>query len=437
MNNNEKTRDNELRKKLYELHHLDEVIKEIAALGNRAVTPLGEYLKEPPEVVPHSRVAAVRALGLIGTELALHQLKNSLFIHEFNEISAECAQSEYVVKNAIVDEMMRLSPKSASCDFLEAFKRYRLPAVIQAIVIYRILEAIPLLVHVLEDDVLALRAAEALQQLGEVCVDALLHTLAITHPSKEQESRVSLQRRILACSVLGKLEAKNAVPTLNQMIKELEPNLAGVAAATLALLHAPLSLKDMRLVLNATLSKEYWVQAYCREAAFCLGNHGVHAALEAIHLQSFSDFYGHLNNLSPTDKTWLITYILEHASTSDCFDLLIHECPQELLIWGIERVQSERAMPALLYLLHHGNPEIRSAVTYVFRNIPNKNTAKILIHLLGDSQHKIVKEAQASLSHFSKDSLKDVMQEALSTITPFWKRWFVTMKIRRLMHKNK
>lgn len=428
--------DEDPRKKLYELHHLDEVIKEIAALGNRAVTPLGQYLKEPPEVVPHSRVAAVRALGLIGTELALHQLKNVLFIHEFNEISAECAQSEYVVKNTIVEEMMRLSPNRPVCNFLEAFQRYRLPAAIQAIVTYRILEAIPLLISGLEDDVLALRAAEALQQFRGDSIFALLQTLVIQHPSKEQESRVSLQRRILACRILGKLHAKEAVSALHQIIEEPEPNLAGVAAATLALLHAPLSLKDMRLLFHATLSKEYWVQEYCREAAYCLGNNGVHAALRAIHLQSFPDFYGHLNNLSPRDKSWLITYILENAA-ADCFELLIHECPQELLIWGIEPVQSEGAILALSYLLHHGNFEIRKAIAYVLRNIPNKGTAKTLIHLLGDKNHKVVKEAWASLSHFPKNLLNDVLTEALSTITPFWKRWFVALKTRRLLHNNK
>jgi len=135
----EKKLDEDLRKKLYELHHLDEVIREIAALGNNAVAPLGEYLEEDPEVVPQSRVAAVRALGIIGTEDALNQLKRALFKHDLKEISAACAQSEYVVKNAIIEEILKLSPNRPSCDFLEAFRRYRLPAAIQGIVTYRII----------------------------------------------------------------------------------------------------------------------------------------------------------------------------------------------------------------------------------------------------------------------------------------------------------
>lgn len=430
----------EIRKKLGELYHLDEVLKELVALGNNAVEPLGEYLAASPEVIPQARVTAVRALGLIGTKPALEQLKRALFKHELKDIHPVLAESEYVVKNAVIEEFLQQCSDKPFCDFFDAFRRYRLPAAIRAIVKYRILKAIPLLVEGLEDDVLAARAAKALRQLGKEAVPVLLQALLVKHSSDEGiESRISRQRRILIVATLGDIGDKTAKPILTQMMEEPDPNLAGIAIAALIKIDfSHSSLKEARLLLKAAFSHEWTVREQCRNVAAYFGEVGIKAAFELMNLKSLPDLYEVSRDISKFDKSWLVTYIVENAPSLHFIDRLIKNCPTELLWRGLWFVKSANALSNLLYLAQRNEREIRSAVAHVLRHMHNEKAVKALVHLLGDWDRETAKEACESLIRFPKEMVEHVAKSELPFIKSRWKRLLIWVRLRRIrINRNK
>ena len=429
---------NQIRKKLGELYHLDEVIIELARLGDEVVPPLGEYLEGSPEVIPHARVAAVRTLGLIGTEAALEQLKKILFQHELNNIDPVFAQSEYVVKNAVIEELMRKSQDVPACDFLEVFKHYRLPAVISAIVKYHILEAIPLLITALEDDVLAIRAAEALRQLGKEATPALLQALILNDLSTGiMNSRMSRQRRILAAAVLGDIGDKTAKPILVKMIEDFDPNLAGAAVAALVKLDVSyISLKDARILLKGALSHEWAVREYCRDAAIRLGEIGIIAALELIHLKSLPDLYGISTVIPETTKSWLVTYIVENAHSSHFIDILFKECLLELLMRGLLFVESGGAISNLLLLAQYNNRKIRRVVARILRRMHDEKAVRALVCFLGDWDRETVKEARESLMRFPKETIEKIAKDEIPSIRSKWKRVLIRIRLKRIIRNQ-
>jgi HEAT repeat protein len=427
----------EVRKMLGELHHLDEVTQELSALGDKGVGPLSEFLNSPPEVVPHARVAAVRALSLIGTASALQALKAALFAHELKGIDPVQAQSEYVVKNAAIEELLRKG-WSTQADFLEAFRRYRLPAAINAILKYRVFDAIPLLIDALEDDVIATRVAEALRQLGEASIPALLEALSIRHLSGEIESRVSRQRRILVASTLGEIGSKAVEPNLMRIREDIDPTLAGVAIAALMKLgFSPISLKEAEILLKGALSHEWAARERCRNAAAHLGEIGTDAALELLSLESLPDLYGIPRSVSDSEKAWLVAYIVENAATFHSINILLETSPKTLLIRGLWLVESGKGLPNLLLLAKHDNWEVRRVVAHVLGRIREERALQALFHFLGSWDRGTVKEARESLRRFPRAALERAAREKLRFIEPGWKRLLIEWRLGPILRNSK
>jgi HEAT repeat protein len=290
-------------KKLGEINHLNESLPEIVRLGEPVIPYLEEYLAGNPESIPHSRVAAVQALSLIGTKEAIDILKKILFKYDLNEIHPACIQAEYVVKNTIIERLLQLKPDEPYVDFIEAFRRYRLSAAIVAIVKFHLLKAIPSLIESLEDNVIASRAAEGLRQLGQDSVPVLCQELSFKHLFMgSDEPRISRQRRVFSAITLGDIGDKRAIPALKQMLLENDPNITAVAVAALIKLNAtPISLNEAKLLWKGVLSPEWIVAEQCRNSIAQLGEVGVQAAPELIPLKSLPEVQSSGDRFQPVD----------------------------------------------------------------------------------------------------------------------------------------
>ncbi|MCW5583931.1 MAG: hypothetical protein KIT56_08675 [Gammaproteobacteria bacterium] len=334
---------------------------------------------------------------------------------------------------------MRKNLDNHFCDYLDVFERYRLPAAIQAIVKYHLLEAIPLLIASLEDDVLALRAGDALRQLGKEATSPLLQTLTISHFAEgNTESRLSRQRKIIITGILGDIGDKTAKTILTQMAKNLDPNLAGSAVAALLQLNLlNITPKEAELLLKAALSPEWTVRGPCRHAAIYLGDMGVTAALKLIYLDTLPDLYGAPTKISDDIKSWLITYIIENAHSPHFIDTLIEKCPQDLLNSGLWAVESSNGFSNLLLVAQCKNPKIRSNIAHILRRMPDIKAIEALIVFLGDWNHETAKEASESLTKFPKEMIEKTAKNSLFSIKPAWKRLLIKLRLRRIIRGNR
>jgi HEAT repeat protein len=425
----------EIKKRLADLHKLDNFVLELVTLGDKPVQALGEYLAGSPEAIPQSRVGAVSALAAIGTPSALEQLKKALFNYELKDLPPILAQSEYVVKNTIVEEFLRKQSVSPACDFLDVFRRYRLPASMRAIVKYRILEGVPLLVKALEDDVLATRAAEALQQFGSEAITAIMQELTISRLLESAlTSRVSRQKQILAAGVLGSIGDPIAKPMLAQLANSDDPNIAASAiAAFIKFDNARISLEEATVLLKGALSYEWMVRGICREAATQIGDIGSQAALSLINLKSFPDLYGNFHDITEPIKSWLVAYIIENARSESLIEKLSTQCPIGLLRMGIWHVESEKALTNLLLLTRHSEPVIRRVVAHVLGRKPNEKALQTLVFFLGDFNREMVKEAREALLRFPREALLQVLKNEIPSIKPYWKRLLIRSRLIKIL----
>ena len=292
----------------------EEARGEILRLGRQAGPSLDRYLAGPPQSIPHARVFAVQLLGALPGDEAAEALRRVLFRHDLGALDPVLAQSEYVVKNEAVEQLLRRRDAEFADDFLRALRVDRLPAATRAVACLRLTAVLPDLIQALEDDVLSVHAADALAKFGRSAVPALADTLGEIRSASRGggESRVSRQRRMLAAMTLGRIGETSVLPPLHDMMRDTHPSVAASAAlASWRLDPAGPSPEQARLLVQGALSPEEWVGMGCREAVRAIGRPCVAAAFEALAMPTAADLYGVSVQVRAGACVWLVGFILE------------------------------------------------------------------------------------------------------------------------------
>ena len=194
----------------------------LIAYGRSAIPALRRFLIEGrPGVVYQPRRWAVEALAGIGArDVLIEYLKQKRPIADpmvrFGEEPVENAAARSLARwqdDDTFQTLLEISRPRSQLGFVEALGRFRR------------LEAVPYMVHALEDDICRGSAEEALRTLGTMAAPALAEA-ALTHlPSAEEERPASVRRRASTLELLAEMDLPpDAWPSLRILVNEPYPN---------------------------------------------------------------------------------------------------------------------------------------------------------------------------------------------------------------------
>lgn len=392
-----------------------EAREEILSLGERAVDPLDRYLVSFPQSIPHARMFAVQLLGALAGEEATKALRRVLYRYDLKKIDPVLAQSEYVVKNAAVEQLLTRGSALLTEDLLYALRIDRLPAAVRAVARLRITAALPDLIQALEDDVLSVHAVIALREFGHLAVPALAETLTEQHRASSAggESRISRRRRILAAMTLAEIGAAGELQALAEMTRDAHPAVAAAAAWALWRLDpARLAPEHIRLLIHGCLSPEAEVRERCRQAVRALGSHGVAAALGALGLSTTVDLYGVPVEISESERLWLLVLILERFEDElSRLEQTLAPYGSGLLIGALRSVQDRKAVKNIAVLARHPDEQVRDAAAQTLGRLGGADAASVLVALLEDRSRAVRAAATRSLREIGRDAVDVIRAE--------------------------
>ena len=178
-------------------------ISMLVACGERAVPALREcllYGRPSGVFVPRQR--AVRALAELGAkEILLEYLAAERSIRD-----PVVAHGEEAVKNTAARALAAWRTDEVFQALLDVLRKHQFTGVIEAIGKFRRVEALPELVHALEDDFCRTFAEDALLKIGPAARAALIEAVRTPDPSGNNETASSRQRRASALRLIERLE---------------------------------------------------------------------------------------------------------------------------------------------------------------------------------------------------------------------------------------
>lgn len=281
----------------------------LAAQGRAAMEPLRVYLREGPQINPQGRVFALAMLARLGDDCVIDGLREVLYAHPLHELAAPLRESEYLVKDAVVTHAAARDYPQRSADVAFALRSERLPAAVGAAGRLGTGELAPELVRLLEDDVLAQAAGQALTALGPVGQAAILEAL----PDLLAAEPVQLRSRLAV--LRGLLTLRDTGASLPPMLPASGQGHHPAVAAACALFMPAGAATAIALMRGA-------VGDCVRLADLCRGrllqpDYGpwLRDAVEAIAREPrMPDIYGNQHALSLEAERWL--HSLGHTSTS-------------------------------------------------------------------------------------------------------------------------
>jgi hypothetical protein len=172
----------------------------LVARGREAVEPLRRYLLEGRITsLFQPRRWAVEALTALGARDVLLEY----LAHPRSVRDPVLRQSEDAVENAAARALTAWPTEDVFGVLLERARSRPLPGLVEALGAFRRIEAIPILVHALEDDMCRPQAEQSLRALGRVAAPALVRTALSPSPEAGDESPSSLRRRRSAAGLLA------------------------------------------------------------------------------------------------------------------------------------------------------------------------------------------------------------------------------------------
>lgn len=176
---------------------------DIAALGADAVPGLRAVLEAPPEAVNAARLFAVGMLARIDDGEAHRVLRTVLYHPPPASLPPPIAEAERAVKSAVLRALAGRDPAGCADDVAWALQVARLPAAAGVAGMLRLRPLAPALARMLDDDVLAQPAADALRNMPETAVAALHAPLLEWLPRDDARARLACVRALLLLADLG------------------------------------------------------------------------------------------------------------------------------------------------------------------------------------------------------------------------------------------
>lgn len=274
----------------------------IGALGNAAIPGIADYLARGPQAVPHARRFAVARLARLCAPAATDALRAVLHSHPLHGLAPPYAESEYVVK---CDASQALASRTyAEREQDVAFGVHeRLRVAVAAAGRLGLLQLTSDLADLLDDDVLADTAMDALVALGA-------RTSAVILPRLDAwltEAVLSARRRlavIRALRVMYRLHTAEADAAIRRA--QHAPHPAVRAAASLLVQPPRRDDPTIESLLHGALGFDYGLALDCRNALEDVGRGLLEPTLRALEQNAEPNLYGQLLPLCSERRDWLV-----------------------------------------------------------------------------------------------------------------------------------
>jgi hypothetical protein len=295
-----------------------EAADKIAASGASAIPALRDYLRGDPRVIPHARCFAVAMLARVQSADAIAILRDVLSRNRLRDLKPVYREAEYVVKNDVVHALAQRAYPELGQDIVSGISE-RLPAAIQEAARLCLVDLAPKIAHLLDDDVLAEPAGEALVDLAHVeSASGVRVALVAQLQTWLRQSATSLRSRIGAMRMLAVL-ARTGIfhrdrPFIERGLTDPHPLIQSAAALVLWRLQGDQDLAD--LLVRGVLAHDRWLSSACTDELLKLTFPIARWTLPALHRRAEPDIYGLLHR-PPTERCRrLIMVMLEKATDS-------------------------------------------------------------------------------------------------------------------------
>ena len=279
-----------------------EAAERIMALGTRAIVPLCRYLREGAQIIPQGRLFAVSMLARLHEPMAREGLRDVLHDTRLRDLPIHQREAEYQVKDAVIRHLITCDYPERLTDAAYATSEERLPSAVARAGQLGLSSLAPVLVRMLEDDVLERAAAHSLGILGAAGQTAILQALPVLFEEAKSgvRSRLAVIRALL---ILQQMRASLPRCAITRALEDVHPAIRAAGA-----LFA--DVQDNAHVAELTrgaLSDCVALAALCREQLVDRGTEFVDAASEALHRNVEPDIYGNLHPLQREAIRWLIS----------------------------------------------------------------------------------------------------------------------------------
>jgi hypothetical protein len=282
-----------------------EAAEAIAKLGEAAIPGLRDYLGRGPQVIPQPRCFAVSMLARLHEEASTNALREVLRDNVLHGLTPQLAESEYVVKSAAMEALAARSYPALADDVAFGVGE-RLRAAVTAAGRLRQSGLAEALTGLLDDDVLADTAAEALIVLGapaSVAIRARLDAWLM-------EAGLSARRRLALLRALRVMYAVHgAVPvaTLEHALRAEHPAVRAAASLLAWPRRRDMTLADN--LLHGALCFDRDLADDCRQVLRGCGPQTLGAANAALQRNAEPDLYGTLRPLTSEQHDWLVRFM--------------------------------------------------------------------------------------------------------------------------------
>lgn len=280
----------------------------VMAFGKRAIGPLRCYLSEGAQVIPQGRLFAVSMLARLRSPEAREGLRDVLYDTSLRELPVAWQDAEYQVKDAVIRLLLAREYLGLAADVTYAVEKERLPSAVGVVGELGLSSLAPVLVAMLEDDVLEQAAGRSLQALGVQGQEAILCALSrlLEEAQTRARGRLSVIRALL---LLHHLHSTLPLWAAHRVRNDLHP---GVRAAG-ALLANSSNREIVTALVRGALSDYSRLASACRERLASGGAEFIAAALDALKRNGEPNIYGDQHCLRKDTIRWLVSETLTAA----------------------------------------------------------------------------------------------------------------------------
>ena len=374
----------------------EKATESIMAMGAAALEPLLHYLQRGPQLVSQPREFAVKMLARLHDVRVPHVLRRLLHDHLLHGLTAPLAESEYRVKDAVVEAMVYTQACATMEDIAFAMQSERLPAAVRATGVLHLSLLAPVLAGLLTEDVLAASAAVALSALQPESVAAVTESIRSWLDTEPDTTRTRLGL------VRGFVWLATISVTFESALQQRglqHPNAMVRAAAVLSVHDVETKLVVPALV-HGVLGSDILLALACRSRLLGIGEPLFEPAMKALCRNAEPDVYGNLHPAETGARQWLLSQLLQQVPMdSERFRLFAAGISEDELAGCLRRWHAPR-IEILRHAMRHGCARVRTASVIALGRIDVPEKAGCLTTLLGDINHTVRRKAYRTLRRY-------------------------------------
>ena len=374
----------------------EQATEHIMALGAAALDPLLHYLQRGPQLVSQPREFAVKMLARLHDVRVSDALRTLLHEHPLHGLSAPLAESEYRVKDAVVEAMVFTQACATMADIVFAVQSERLPAAVRAAGTLHLASLAPTLAELLTDDVLAASAAAALSNLQPESGAAVMEVLRVWLNTNADTTRT----RLGLVRGFSWLATTSAMCERTLQEQGLQHSSVLVRAAAALSLRNVLTMPVVSALVHGALGSDALLVLACRDRLQDMGEALFEPIMDALQENAGADVYGNRHPADVDARRWLLLQLLQQTvMDAERFQKISAGMPPDELAAALCRLDAPR-IETLQHAMRHRDARVRTASIIALGRIDADAKAGSLAFLLGDIDHTVRRKAYRTLRRY-------------------------------------